>query len=157
MRSAVRAIIINNGNLLVMHRNKFGEQYYTLVGGGVDIGESKEQALVREVSEETGLKIQKYKLVFIEEPGDPYGTQHIYLCDYPGGDASLPDSSPEAEISKLGKNIYRIEWIPIEKLPEAPFLSAALKQYILHAVSDGFPDQPLTIDPTKYRGEINGS
>ena len=55
MRTAVRAIIIKDNNLLVMHRNKFGNEYLTLVGGGVELNETKEQALVREVIEETSI------------------------------------------------------------------------------------------------------
>ena len=44
MRTAVRAIVIKDQSLLVMHRNKFGQEFYALVGGGVDYGESAEQA-----------------------------------------------------------------------------------------------------------------
>jgi 8-oxo-dGTP pyrophosphatase MutT (NUDIX family) len=156
MRSAVRAIIISDGNLVVMHRNKFGDQYYTLVGGGVGIGESQEQALVREVDEETGLKISKYKLVFIEEPGPPYGNQYIYLCEYPGGDVGLTENSIEAQISKAGQNTYKVEWMPIKNLPEVPFLSEALKRYIIHCVNDGFPEEAINIDPSMYKEADNG-
>jgi len=44
MKQAVRAIIIHNNNLLVMKRNKFGKEYYTLIGGHVEMGESHEVA-----------------------------------------------------------------------------------------------------------------
>ena len=55
----VSAIIINNGNLLV---NRYGENSYCLPGGYVNLGETSEEAIIRELKEETGLnfKIVKY-------------------------------------------------------------------------------------------------
>lgn len=45
MRRAVRAIIIKDKQLLVMHRNKFGTEYETLPGGNIEVGETPEQAV----------------------------------------------------------------------------------------------------------------
>lgn len=54
MKSAVRAIIIHNNNLLVMRRDKFGKRYYTLIGGHVEMGESTEKALLRKFMKKPG-------------------------------------------------------------------------------------------------------
>jgi 8-oxo-dGTP pyrophosphatase MutT (NUDIX family) len=51
----VRAIIIENGKIAMVHSEKYN--YYKLPGGGIEPGESKEEALVRETLEETGLRI----------------------------------------------------------------------------------------------------
>lgn len=147
MRKAVRAIVVKDDALLVMHRNKFGEEYYTLVGGGIDIGETPEQALLREVKEETMLDIANPRLVFIEEAGDPYGNQYIYLCDHAGGEISLSPESDEAKIHVLGKNLYTPIWLPIKQLPDVPFLSGTLKSVLVNALSHGFPEKLQTITP----------
>jgi 8-oxo-dGTP diphosphatase len=157
MRQAVRAIIIRDNQLLVMHRNKFGQEYYSLVGGGVDLGETPEQALVREVKEETSLVISRYRLVFIEEAGHPFGTQLIFVADYPGGEAVLPEESPEAAINKLGKNLYKVEWLPLGQLKDSQFLSETLKNAILHALEQGWPTEPIKIHHSLYQGVKNGS
>ena len=61
MKQAARAIIVRDDKLLVMKRNKYGDIYYVLVGGGVDPGETPERAVVREVAEESSLDLKKYK------------------------------------------------------------------------------------------------
>ena len=53
-RIGVRAIIRKNG-LLAMQLSSLGE--YKIPGGGMDEGESIEEALMREVREETGLQV----------------------------------------------------------------------------------------------------
>ena len=145
MRKAVRAIVIHDGKLLVMHRNKFGQLYDALVGGGIDVGETAEQALVRELDEETGVRISNARLVFVEEAGDPYGTQYIFLCDYAGGEPALRPDSIEAKIDEMGKNLYRPGWLPLAELAGTNFLSARLKTAILQAVQNGFPSAPQTL------------
>lgn len=142
---AVRAIIINGSKLLAMHRNKFGKQYYTLVGGGVDIGEDRETALRRELREETGLEVGAVRHVFTEDAGDPYGVQYIYLCEYKGGEPALAPDSDEGKINALGQNFYEPVWLPLKDLPQAPFLSESVKQALLRGLQNGFPSEPETL------------
>lgn len=142
MRKAVRVILIKDDCLLVMHRNKFGQEYYTLIGGGVKFRETPAQALVREVKEETSLDIANPRLVFIEEAGPPFGTQYIYLCDYAGGQVVLDPRSLEAIINKLGQNLHTPMWLPLKDLQFVPFRSEKLKTALLHAVKNTFPETP---------------
>src|SRR4051812_16483901 len=98
MRKTSRAIIIKDGKLLVTKRNKFGSEYYILIGGGVDIGETLEQALYRELAEESGVQVTNPRLVFTEQAGWIYGLQNIFLCDYASGEPALHPESAEAKI-----------------------------------------------------------
>jgi ADP-ribose pyrophosphatase YjhB (NUDIX family) len=144
MKQAVRAIVIKDNQLLTMHRNKFGQQYYTLVGGGVDMGEQLEAALMREIQEETGLQVANPRLVYIEEAEPMYGTQYVYLCDYVGGEIALSPQSEEAQINQLGQNLYQPMWLPLAQLPDTAFVSPGLKQRILTVAQQGWhwPDTP---------------
>ena len=55
VRHSARAIIISDGKIAMIH--SLEKKYYKLPGGGIEHGESKENALVRETLEETGLHI----------------------------------------------------------------------------------------------------
>ncbi|MCM1529826.1 MAG: NUDIX domain-containing protein [Alistipes sp.] len=54
-RPSARAIIINDGKIAMVYSQKY--DYYKFPGGGIEAGESREEALIREVQEETGLRI----------------------------------------------------------------------------------------------------
>lgn len=145
MRRASRAIIIKDGKLLVTKRNKFGSEYYILIGGGVDFGETLEQALLRELAEESGVQVANPRLVFTENAGFMYGVQNIFLCEYVGGEPALHPESAEAKISAMGKNTYEPVWLSLEELATVPFRSDRLRRAILDGVAHGFPAQTVDI------------
>ncbi len=59
MKKTVGAIIEDNGKILLMKRNhKPFNNYWGLPGGHIDQGETAEQAVIREVKEETGLDFE---------------------------------------------------------------------------------------------------
>jgi len=57
-RTAVRAIILRGRDLLMVHSTTVGD--YKFPGGGVDDGESHEQALRREIREECGALLVEF-------------------------------------------------------------------------------------------------
>ena len=145
MRQTVRAIVINQDKLLVMHRNKFGHEYYALIGGAIDAGETAEHALHRELAEESGIAVTNPRLVIIENAGEIYGTQYIYLCDYVSGEPALAADSEETKINTLGRNLYQPLWLSLSELADAKLLPVELKALLLAYLKTGFPDQPVTL------------
>lgn len=125
-----------------MERFKLGKTYYTLLGGSVERGEDPADAALREVREESGVSINNPRLVFIEDAGDPFGLQYIYLCDYQSGEPELPADSEEAFWSKPGTNTYTPQWLPIARLSEVPFVSPLLKEALQMALAHGWPKEP---------------
>ncbi len=142
---AARAIVIHNNRLLVMRRNKFGKQYMVIPGGRIEPGEKPEEALLREMAEETMVTIANPRLVFIEEPNDNrWGTQYLYLCDYVSGEPQLHPDSDEMKSNKEGGNLYEPGWIDLDRFPDKalPFRSSRMAEEMVAAFQHGFPDTP---------------
>ena len=65
---AVSAVIVRDGEFLAVRRARPPMQgLFTLPGGGVEVGESLTEALLREVREETGLTIEPVALAGTRE------------------------------------------------------------------------------------------
>jgi 8-oxo-dGTP diphosphatase len=139
-RVSARAIVIKGDKLLVMFRNKFGKKYVALPGGAIDIGETPEQAALREVREETTIIAENPRPVFIDHASF-YGDQLVFRCDYVSGEPRLGPGTHEEAINKLGKNLYEPGWLPLSQLPDVPFLSSELQQAIIQATTSGWPEQ----------------
>jgi len=61
---AVSAAVFRDGRVLIVRRARPpAHGLYTLPGGGVELGETLEQAVVREIREETALEIEPVALV----------------------------------------------------------------------------------------------
>ena len=94
--------------LLVRARNFRGD-FYGLVAGFVETGESLEEAVVREVSEETGLTIQNIRYFGSQPWPYPCGLMVGFHADYVKGDVHLQHS----ELSSGG-------WFRKDNLPQIP-------------------------------------
>jgi 8-oxo-dGTP diphosphatase len=65
---AVSAAIFRDGRVLIVRRARPpAHGLYTLPGGGVELGETLQEAIIREVREETGLAIAPLALVGFRE------------------------------------------------------------------------------------------
>jgi len=61
---AVSAAIVRDGKVLIVRRARPpAHGLYTLPGGGVELGETLEEAVIREVLEETALAVEPVELV----------------------------------------------------------------------------------------------
>ncbi|MCA9348187.1 NUDIX domain-containing protein, partial [Candidatus Saccharibacteria bacterium] len=121
---------------------KMERQYYTLLGGRVELGETPDQTAIREVIEESTVVIANPVLVFIEDAEPPFGTQYVYLCDYVSGEPYMPEDAEEMHWTVPGKNTYEPLWVPITDLPHLDFVSPLLKEALLMAFEHGWPKEP---------------
>ena len=146
MADAARAIIIENDKMLLMHRNKDGKEYFTLVGGRVNGQETPEQALVREIKEETGLDLTSCRLVYVEDHAAPHNRQYIFLCQVaPHGAIAIQDTSEESLLNKLSTNLHEPLWVNVSLFPGLSFLTMELQKAIVTALKKGFPDAPVKL------------
>lgn len=56
-----RAAIIKDDEILLMFRRKEGVEYYVFPGGHMQIGETPEDTIIREIYEETGVTVTKLR------------------------------------------------------------------------------------------------
>jgi 8-oxo-dGTP diphosphatase len=125
-KNRATAIIIRNGKLLLVHRQKPGRDYYTLPGGGVEFDESFEEACIREVREETGLKVRALQLVYryitLEKEENYYLTQ-VTLAEPVLGGSEAKRQSPE--------NSYELIWADAVQVESLNFIPEAARRVCL--------------------------
>jgi 8-oxo-dGTP pyrophosphatase MutT (NUDIX family) len=147
-RNRAVALVIHNDNLLIMHR-KNSSEYYTFPGGGVDAGETNEEAAVREILEETSVVIalekQVYELHF--ENGD---THYYFLGRYIEGEPALQFGSGEYIANKLGFNKYTPQWMPVDQLEGLMLYPLELRDRITEDIRQNFPGPVVHLDAS-YR------
>ena len=127
----VGGIIMRDGKLLMVGNDR--SDYLYSVGGRIKFGETAEEAIVREILEETGVKMEIDRLGFVHE-------------NYFYGDAP----------ANLGKLIYEISFFFYMKVPQdfAPvsesFTEDQSKEYLKWVSLD----EDIQMYPTFFRSEL---
>lgn len=119
----IAAILIQADKILITRRvqGKHLAGYWEFPGGKLELGETAEECLVREIKEELGICIEVHAL-FMENTHS-YGNNTIrlkaYLCNYISGDFVLNDHDKMLWINRaeLGDYTFSPADIPfVEKL-----------------------------------------
>lgn len=106
----VTGIVIREGKLLLIHRFRQGAEYYVFPGGGVEEGETWQEALAREMLEETGLALISYRYLY--QSVDTQTQILFYECTLAPGEPKLggPELAAQSE-----DNRYLFEWIAVRQ------------------------------------------
>lgn len=109
LSTAIIVLIHRGDEVLLVHANNFKGHYYGLVAGFVETGETLEEAVRREVMEETGLKIKNLRYFGSQPWPYPCGLMVGFHADYEEGEIHL-------QRSELGDG----GWFGKDDLPEIP-------------------------------------
>jgi len=90
-RIAVYALIFDDGRVLLAHRRDI--DWWNLPGGGMEIGETVEEATCREVKEETGLEVQVERLVGVYSKPQKQEVVLTFRCRVTGGELQATEES----------------------------------------------------------------
>lgn len=123
MRTRAVAVVIDDGAVVLMRRIRNDTTYYTLPGGGIEPGETADQACLRELREETGLDGRVIRLLAtLDNCGS---TEHYYLVT--AGRAKLRlASGPEARVDSAA-NSYTPMWVSLGEIQQLDLRPESLR------------------------------
>ena len=129
----VCAMIISENRLLAMHDEC--SPYFYLPGGRVKMGETAEQAVVREIWEELGVTLKIARPLWLNQAfftEDVDGIRYHELCIYFLMDISNIDLLERGDSFTLteGKHTHTFEWLAFDSLKDEYFYPIFLKKQI---------------------------
>lgn len=114
----VVAAIIRKGDKIFATQRGYGDfkDWWEFPGGKMEVGESPEIALIREIKEELSTEIQIEKFLYTVEWDYPkfHLTMHCYICSLL--EEALHLNEHEAAKWLTIDDIYSVDWLPADKL-----------------------------------------
>jgi 8-oxo-dGTP diphosphatase len=99
-------VFIQRGKSILLVRQNYGHQFWSLPGGVMEKGETIEQAAIREVREETGLDIHLGRLIGVYSKPSEAAIALTFAGVVTGGNL------------KADHEVMQVDYFPINKLPE---------------------------------------
>lgn len=123
-------ILIEEGKLLIV-KQKVSDRNWSLPGGRVENGETLEEAIIREMREETGLETKIKKLLYIcDKPDVTPSLLHItFLLEKVSGEMRLPSNEFDHN------PIHDVKMVPITELSDYHF-----SETFIELIEKGFPN-----------------
>jgi 8-oxo-dGTP diphosphatase len=154
LRRGVRAVVLDDRDRLLLVRFTFSpppqgvEQLWAAPGGGVEAGEDDQQALIRELDEEVGLRapvigplIWTRTHIFPMSTGHDGQAERFYLVRTP-----VFEARPRLTVQELrAENVSGLRWWTAGELAtsEAVFAPRRLPELVASLVADGPPSSPV--------------
>lgn len=153
----VSALCLQAGHVLLVEHRSFApedpglpESYWILPGGVVERGETLEEAVRREVQEETGLECTVGGMIFVKEllyphPGrEGQGGRHHsvslgFHCEVTGGTLV---TGRDPEFPEDRQVILQSSWLPVAGLDDYHLYPPFLPEFIATGARQGFGNLP---------------
>lgn len=113
---SVGAVVFKGSDVLLIKRGKAPlKGHWSIPGGKVEFGEPLEQALIREVREETGVEIKILGLIDVFEslPTSTINKHYLmvdYVAEWVSGEVAAGDDADEAEFVSFPEALSRLAW-----------------------------------------------
>ena len=145
MRIRAGIVLIKDNKVALIERHRAGLDYFVFPGGGVDEGESPEQAAVREAMEELGIEVaikQKVAEIHLGQKS----RQVYFLVEQIGGNFGTGDGEEytDSDPNDPEEGIYVPIWMPIDELLlHEKIYPAALASLVVAFLQQGWAQDVL--------------
>ncbi len=120
-------VVIHREQILMVRHVHDGRDYWTLPGGGIESGETPEQAAAREVLEETGVRVTTERFLFEASSKSGRNTTLCFLMSEPDDPVVSLGVDPEQQHLHVDDRMLQdARWHPIDEVREDYLISRVL-------------------------------
>ncbi len=145
MRIRAGIVLIQDNKVALIERYRAGFHYFIFPGGGVDEGESPEQAAVREAMEELGIEVAIKQKVMEVQLGQR-SRQFYFLVEQTGGEFGTGTGEEFLDTNRDNpqKGIYIPIWMPVDELPgRTNVYPVDVSRLMVKSVKEGWPQESV--------------
>ena len=149
-RSRSVAIVVRDGKILMERVVYFGREFYTVPGGGIEEGETPEQAAIRELQEECGLDGKIIRPLAVQYKLDG-SAEYSFEVEVAEEQEAITGYDPEE--SSENPPLKEVLWLRLDEISEKD--RAFLWAYGLYLVEGFFEEIKSWGDEISYPGKEN--
>ena len=142
MRIRAGIVLIQDNKVALIERHRAGLHYFVFPGGGVDQGESPEQAAIREAMEELGIEVVIKQKVAEVQVGRK-SRQIYFLVNQIGGEfgTGTGEEYTDSDPQDPDEGVYTPIWILIDELSlHGNIHPAYVAELVIRSVQQGWAE-----------------
>ena len=143
MRNRAGIILIEDNKLALIERHKQGRHYFSFPGGGVDEGETDEQAAVREAEEELGIRVE-----ILHKTAEVVRTnrrkQIYFRAKWVGGEFGTGTGEEYNEFDPMN-GTYEPLWMPLNEVLQKNVVPRLLANLVVKSHMQGWEDESVVL------------